>query len=70
MPPGVGVISWLTSSFAQGRNDIHSDITSGRVHLDVRWIDQSTNLPNGKVAHPSIIYTDWKINSQLIHVTS
>ena len=29
------------------RKSAASDITSGRVHLDVRWIDQPTSLPSG-----------------------
>ena len=33
-----------------------SDITSGRVHLDVCWIDQSTSLPVANVAHLSVIH--------------
>ena len=41
MPPDVGVIGWYKPT-AQGRNGF-SDITSGRVQLNFRWIDQSTS---------------------------
>ena len=39
MPRGVSMISRYKSA--------SSDITSGLVHLDVCWIDQSTSLPSG-----------------------
>ena len=38
MPPGANVIDCNSAS---------SDITSGRVHLDVCWIDHSTSLSSG-----------------------
>ena len=36
-----------------------SDVTSGRVHLDVCWVDQSTSLPSGlQLTYPSYIKVD------------
>ena len=32
------------------------DITGGRVHLDVCWIDQSTSLPQWTVANIAHLY--------------
>ena len=43
IPPGVSVIS----RYKLVRKLASSDITSGRVHLDVCWKDQSTSLPSG-----------------------
>ena len=43
MPPAVIVIS-LYKPF---RKSDYYDITGGRVHLNVCWIDQSTSLPSG-----------------------
>ena len=48
--PGVSVISRFEKR--------SSDITSGRVHLDVCWIDQSTSLPSANVAHLSATHLD------------
>jgi PKD repeat protein len=42
-PAGMSVICRYEPFFKSAS----SDITSGRVHLDVRWIDQSTSLPSG-----------------------
>ena len=43
IPPGVSVIS----RYKPFRKSASCDITSGRVHLDVRWIDQSTSPLSG-----------------------
>ena len=44
-PTGVGVMSRYKLKICLFL--CFSDITSGRVQLDVRWIDQSTGLPSG-----------------------
>ena len=48
MPPGVSVISRL--------ENLSYDITSGRVHLDVCWIDQPTQWTVANVAHLSVTH--------------
>ena len=56
--PGVSEVS----HYKQFWKSASSDITSGRVNLDVRWIDQSISLPRGLyqvlLIYPSYIYVD------------
>jgi hypothetical protein len=45
MPPGVSVIRHY-KLFENLPFPVFSEVKSGSVHLDVRWIDQCTSLPS------------------------
>ena len=58
-PPGVSVIWQLRGPSKICLSPRFSDITSGRVHLDVGWIERTTGPPGGtgaNLAHPSVTH--------------